>query len=201
MVTKRQWVVSLLAGGIVATGALAQPSEMDLMKAQAKKPRYLPEYTESGDLILPKGFREWVYVGSPLTPNALNDGKAGFPEYHNVYIEPGSYEIYKQTNEFPEGTIFVKELQLTVPGENPDGSRTEPSGRGYFPGAFNGADVTVKDTKRFAASHGWGYFNFNHHEPKAPTAKVRPRGECAYCHIASAKKDDVWTQFYRLLDK
>ena len=27
------------------------------------------------------------------------------------------------------------------PAENPDGSRTEPSGRGYFGGAFNGADV------------------------------------------------------------
>jgi hypothetical protein len=38
-----------------------------------------------------------VYVGSPLTPNALNGGKAGFPEYHNVYIEPCSYEKYKQT--------------------------------------------------------------------------------------------------------
>src|SRR5262249_24836548 len=43
-----------------------------------------------------------------------------------------------------EGTILFKELQLTLPGQNPDGSRTEPSGRGYFPGPFNGADVTVK---------------------------------------------------------
>src|SRR5215472_16418220 len=85
--------------------------------------------------------------------NALNDGLANFPEYHNVYIEPGSFEIYEKTNVFPEGTIMFKELQLTKkPGENPDGSRTEPSGRGYFPGAFNGADVTVKDSKRFAAS-------------------------------------------------
>ena len=32
-------------------------------------------------------FREWVFVGAPLTPNALNDGKANFPEYHHVYIE------------------------------------------------------------------------------------------------------------------
>src|SRR6185312_824249 len=79
--------------------------------------RYLPEYTASGDLILPKNFHEWVYVGSPLTPNALNDGAANFPEYHNVYIETGSYEIYKKTNVFPEGTIFLKELQLTLPGE------------------------------------------------------------------------------------
>jgi hypothetical protein len=164
--------------------------------------RYLPEYTASGDLILPKNWREWVFVGSPLTPNALNGGQANFPEYHNVYIEPGSYAIYKKTGVFPEGTIFFKELQLTTkPDENPDGSRTEPSGRGYFPGDFNGADVTVKDSTRFADSGGWGYFNFNHHEPKAPTAHVKDKSECAFCHIASAKRDEVWTQFYRILDE
>jgi hypothetical protein len=104
------------------------------------KSRYL---TASGDLILPKNFHEWVYVESPLSPNALNDGKANFPEFHNVYIEPGSYEIYKKAN------------QLTLPGENPDGSRKEPSGRGYFPGALNGADVTVKDSKPYASTGGW----------------------------------------------
>jgi Cytochrome P460 len=166
--------------------------------------RYLPQYTAAGELILPKNsmWREWVLVGSPLTPNALNDGHAAFPEYHNVYIEPGSYAIYKKTNVFPEGAILFKELQLTKkPEENPDGSRTEPSGRGYFPGEFNDADVTVKDSKRFAATGGWGYFDFNHSEPKAPTAKVRAKSECAFCHIGGAKKDEVWTQFYRLLDK
>jgi hypothetical protein len=119
--------------------------------------RYLPEYTESGELKLPKNFNEWVFVGSPLTPDALNGGTANFPKYHNVYIEPGSYEIYKKTGEFPERTIFFKELQLTLPAENPDGSHTDPSGRGFFPGPLNGADVTVKDSKRFADSGGWGY--------------------------------------------
>src|SRR5882757_6610258 len=76
------------------------------------KPRYLPEHRASGELILPKNsiWREWVFVGAPLTPNALNGGKAGFPEYHNVYIEPGAYTIYKKTGKFPEGTIFFKEL-------------------------------------------------------------------------------------------
>ncbi|RUO97655.1 cytochrome P460 family protein [Hyphomicrobium sp.] len=169
--------------------------------APTSKSRYLPEYTADGDLILPKNFREWVFVGSPITPNGLNGGHANFPEYHNVYIEPGSYEIYKKTKVFPEGTILFKELQLSLPAENPDGSRTEPSGRGYFPGAFNGADVTVKDSKRYADAGGWGFYNFNHHEPKAPTAKLKPVSECAYCHQQSAKKDEVWTQFYRLLDE
>jgi hypothetical protein len=163
--------------------------------------RYLPEYTASGEIMLPKNFHEWVYVGSPLTPNALNNGKAAFPEYHNVYIEPGSYAIYKKTNVFPEDTVFVKELQLTLPAENADGSRTEPSGRGYFPGAYYGAEMAVKNSKKYAASGGWGYFDFKYSDPKAVTAKVQENGSCAFCHTASAKKDMVWTQFYRLLDK
>jgi Cytochrome P460 len=188
-----------IASGIIVATVLVQSFSISSAQTETSS-RYLPEYTADGDLILPKGFHEWVYVGSPLTPNALNGGKAGFPEFHNVYIEPGSYEIYKKTYTFPEGTILFKELQLTLPGENPDGSRTEPSGRGYFPGPWNGADVTVKDSKRYADTGGWGYYNFNHHEPKAPTAKVKAKSECAFCHIASAKKDEVWTQFYPLLD-
>lgn len=59
-----------------------------------------------------------------------------------VYIEPGSYDIYQKTGQFREGTILLKELQLLLPAENPDGSRTEPSGRVFFSGKLNGADVT-----------------------------------------------------------
>ena len=125
-------ITALVASGVIVTAFFVQ--SLSSISAQTQTgPRYLPEYTASGDLVLPKNFHEWVYVGSPLTPNALNGGKAGFPEYHNVYIEPGSYEIYKKTYAFPEGTILFKELQLTLPGQNPDGSRTEPSGRGYSP--------------------------------------------------------------------
>ncbi len=191
-------VSAAIASGVIVIAVFAEP--LSGSRAQSTS-CYPPKYTASGDLILPENFHEWVYVGSPLTPNALNNGEAHFPEFHNVYIEPCSYATYKKTNVFPEGTIFFKELQLTLPGQNPDGSRTEPSGRGYFPGPWNGADVTVNDSKRYPDTGAWGYYNFNHHEPKAPTAKLRAKTECAYCHMASAKKDEVWTQFYPLLDK
>jgi Cytochrome P460 len=187
-----------------ARAAMAQPAQSPEPESGSPlvRSRELPEYTASGELQLPTNWREWIYVGSPLTPNALNGGHAGFPEYHNVYIEPGSYEIYRKSGVFPDGTILFKELQLTLgPSEFPDGSQTEPSGRGYFPGAFNGADVTVKDTERFATTGGWGYFNFRHSEPKALTAAAQPKSNCAFCHIAAAKRDEVWTQFYRILDE
>ena len=191
---------AVIASGLVVTAVFSQLHAKSNVAAAESSKRYLPDYTAEGELILPKNFEKWVYVGSPLTPNALNGGKANFPEYHNVYIQPWAYDEYQKTNVFPQGTIFFKELQLTLPGQNPDGSRAEPSGRGYFSGPLNGADVTVKDSKRYADTGGWGYYNFHHSEPKAPTAKLRPKEECAYCHMASAKKDEVWTQFYVRLD-
>jgi hypothetical protein len=172
------------------------------VKAEANDSRYLPEYTASDELKLPPDniWRTWVFVGAPFTPNALNQPQANFPEFHNVYMQPWAYEEYKKTHQFPEGTIMFKELQLTLPpSQFKDGSRTEPSGRGYFPGPFNGADVTVKDSKRYADTGNWGYFDFNHHEPKASMTKAQPKDACAFCHIQSAQKDEVWTQFYQIL--
>ena len=186
--------------GLILTAVFSELHAKSEVAAGETSERYMPEYTADGELILPKNFEKWVYVGSPLTPNALNGGKANFPEFHNVYMQRWAYEEYQKTNVFPEGAIMFKELQLTIPGQFPDGSRTEPSGRGYFPGKLNGADVTVKDSKRYADTGGWGYYNFHHSEPKAPTAKLRPKTECAYCHLAGAKKDEVWTQFYVRLD-
>ena len=195
-------VLGFTASATLAAAAFAQSVPSPENANPLVKSRQLPEYTASGELVLPKGYRNWIYVGSPLTPNTLNDGHAAFPEYHNVYIEPGSYAIYKKTGVFPEQTMFYKELQRTLkPEENPDGSRTEPSGRGYFPGALAGAEVSVKDSKRFAAGGGWGYFDFGHSEPKLASTPVRAKRECAFCHIASAKRDEVWTQFYRILDE
>src|SRR5689334_11546329 len=54
-------------------------------------------FDEQGHAMRPIDWRKWVYVGTPLTPNALNKGKAAFPEFHNVYIEPGAYESFMKT--------------------------------------------------------------------------------------------------------
>lgn len=111
-----------------------------------------PVWSPEGHLIQPKDFREMVFIGAPLTPHGLNDGKSNFPEFHNVYVQPAAFKAYRETGKWPEGTMMIKELQLVddPKGDFPDGSRVLPSGRGYFPGAVNGLDVSVKDSKRFA---------------------------------------------------
>lgn len=191
----------ILAAALVAAASVFAVGQFHGTATAQQSDSWKPKWTTDGKLNLPQGFRQWVFLGSPLTPNALNDGKAGFPEYHNVYMHPEVFKIYKATGEFPEGTILVKELQLTAEAEEKDGSRTEASGRGFFPAAFNGIDIAVKDSKRFGETQNWGFFNFGHHAPPyAKTAAAAPAEACAACHIAAATKDMVFTKFYTILN-
>jgi hypothetical protein len=158
-------------------------------------------FNPDGKMKLPTGYRDWVFLGSPLTPNALNNGKASFPEFHNVYVEKKNFDAFQKTGKFPEGTVLVKELVLLQKPTFPDGSQQAPSGRGYFDGEFNGMDVSVKDRKRFAKTNGWGYFTFGHHAlPYEQNAAESSTEECAGCHIANvAQTDMTYEQFYPIL--
>ena len=153
-------------------------------------------FTEAGDLNQPTGYREWVYVGTPLTPNELNNGKAAFPEFHNVYIDPKSYKHWKKTGDFRDGTIIIKEL-VSV------GSKAAVSGNGYFMGEFIGLEATIKSADRFPEEPGnWSYFSFSN--PESPkdmksTATAFPTAACAACHVAAAADDMVFTQYYPVL--
>ena len=186
----------------------ARNATIELADAQSGSSHYQvdikPQWDAEGALLQPKEFRAlWVYLGSPLTPNAMNDGAAGFPEYHNVYVEPSAFAHFSDTGEWPEGTQIVKELTTIYQNDNDasTGASSEVSGVGYQQGEFNGLELTVKDTTRFADQPGgWAYFSFGHHAPPyAETAAAFPAEACNACHEANAGTDFVFTQFYPVL--
>jgi hypothetical protein len=149
-----------------------------------------------GELQRPTGYREWIYVGTPVTPNDMNGGKAAFPEHHNVYIDPESWNHWKKTGEFRDGTILMKEL-VSV------GSKAAVSGIGYFQGEFIGLEATIKSKSNFPDEPGnWAYFSFSgkDHKSLSDTAKAFPSESCNACHAASAADDFVFTQYYPVLN-
>src|SRR4029453_3081480 len=190
-------IVTIVGVGLLV-GTVIFPKTVSVA---AEKPQSTAVFDSDGKMELPTGYRAWVFVGAPLTPNGLNNGKANFPEYHHVYIEKKNVDAYLKTGELPEGTVIVKELTRVLNPDFTDGSRKEPSGRGYFNGEYNGIDVTVKDSKRFAETNNWGFFTFGHHPlPYEKTATESSAAECAGCHIANvADTDMTWIQFYPLL--
>lgn len=178
MKTARVFLIThlLLAGAGVATAA--EPFQIS-----------------DGELRRPVGYREWVYVGTPVTPNDLNDGQAAFPEHHNVYMHPAAWKHWKRTGEFMQGTILVKEL-VSV------GAKSAASGNGYFQGEFIGLEATIKSSRHFPEEPGnWAYFSFTSpdHETVKETAEAFPTQACNSCHQAAAADDFVFTQYYPVL--
>ena len=153
-----------------------------------------PGFNDKGQLIRPDvSYREWVYIGTPLTPNALNPPEAPFPEFHNVYIHPSDFDHWKRTGTFPDGTVIIKELVLV-------GATQAVSGKGYFMGEFTGLEAAIKDSERFKDEPGfWAYFSFGHSYPLADSSQAFPAPACNACHAASAADDFVFTQFYPVL--
>jgi len=150
---------------------------------------------EGNELIRPVDYRSWVYVGTPLTPNDMNNGKAAFPEFHNVYIDPPSYDYWKANGKWRDGTILVKEL-VSV------GERAASSGKGYFMGEFIGLEATIKSSEHFAKEPGnWAYFSFTTpaNEDLKAKAVAFETNQCNSCHAGSAQDDFVFTQYYPVL--
>src|SRR5262249_19023319 len=110
----------LLAASLVTSLASCTPAQAPQSAATPRDatPRAVARarFDDQGHALRPVDWRRWVYVGTPLTPNALNKGKAGFPEFHNVYVEPGAYDAFMKTGTWAKGTQIVKELVLVQPG-------------------------------------------------------------------------------------
>lgn len=150
------------------------------------------QYNAAGALIRPEDHREWVFIGAPVTPNDMNNGKAAFPEFHNVYIDPMSFAEYKKTGLFPNGTVILKEL-VSV------GGKEMPSGNGYFQGDFVSLEAMVKDTKRFEEEPGgWAFFRFGEAPHYNPTGARMKTESCNSCH-SGAEEDYVFTDTYPVL--
>ena len=182
-------VVAVIAALSYALTGVAVPRAAAEDKAKAAP----VEFTADGKLKQPVGYRKWVYVGTPLTPNDMNDGEASFPEFHEVYMDPASFAHYEKTGKFRDGTVLVKELSSV-------GSKEAPSGKGYFQGDFTGLEAAIKDSKRFKDEPGnWAYFSFGHKYPLEAEVSISPTFACNKCHQDSANQDWVFTQNYNVL--
>jgi hypothetical protein len=185
--------VVLVAIGFAGLSYMLARLVLPAAAAPPPAPTALVEFTSDGKLKQPVGYRKWMYIGTPLTPNDLNDGEAAFPEFHAVYMDPESFAHYEKTGEFRDGTVMVKELSSV-------GSKEASCGKGYFMGDFTGLEVSIKDSKRFKDEPGsWAYFSFGHKYPLKTEVSKNAVSACNKCHQDNAKTDFVFSRYYPVL--
>src|SRR5262249_15057401 len=77
----KRYLFAIIAGvGVVATSWFVLNIDTRPIAIAAQAQQSAVVFNADGTMQLPTGFRNWVFVGAPLTPNALNNGKANFPE-------------------------------------------------------------------------------------------------------------------------
>jgi hypothetical protein len=147
-----------------------------------------PEFTQGGELKLPQGYREWVYLTSGFdmsyNPSMQMGGQHMFD---NVFVNPEAYKAFVNTGTWPDKTILVLEER----GARAKGSINRS---GNFQADVMGLELHVKDEARFAGK--WAFFAFDGDKP----AKAIPTSaDCYSCHAQHAAVDTTFVQFYPTL--
>ncbi len=148
---------------------------------------------EKGEISLPSDFRSSMsHLGSWFVPEG---GASGF---HDVYTEQSTVDHYRETGEFPDGAVLVKELRAASKGDYTTGA-----GVAYANDQIKQWFVMVKDTEgRFAGTgnwgDGWGWALF---KPDDPSKNVSTdyKTDCLGCHVPVKDKDWVYTEAYPTL--
>jgi hypothetical protein len=161
------------------------------LKSQTTAPDKAPQFTADNQLILPKDYREWVFLSSGIgmtygTPAAERQGN-----FDNVFVYPAAYRQFVQTGRWPEGTIFIVEQRAaSSQGVVNKGSV------GRYQSDLLGIGAEVKDPSR-APEGEWVYFSFGANGQTAPA--LPKTAACYSCHSQNAAVENTFVQFYPTL--
>ncbi len=127
---------------------------------------------------IPHGYRGWQLVGVAQETGTLNELRA-------VVGNAEALQAYQAgTLPFPDGTVLVK-----LAWKHEQSSEFPPA---FVPGTPTTVQVMVKDSKKYAATGGWGFGRFIDGKP-ADEAQHRT---CFACHSAKVRDHDfVFTRF------
>lgn len=141
------------------------------------------QYTPQGELVLPKDYRQWIFLSSGIGMTYSNVPNPN-PVFDNVFVNPAAYRSFLKTGIWPDKTVLIKENRAS----NSHASNKE----GRFQTAVVSREAHVKDASR----NGWLFYTFKAGDQ---AGKVFPNQEaCTSCH-SKAAVDTTFVEFYPTL--
>ncbi|WP_416769003.1 cytochrome P460 family protein [Pseudomonas sp. RHF3.3-3] len=171
-----KWLYSGLAAAGVALSvgiALAAPASNSASNAENASPIY--------GVTIPDGYRQWELAAPSLQGPPLNELRA-------ILGNPTALKAYRSndTRPFPDGTILAKLAWKHM--QSPEAASA------LVPADSTTVQFMVKDSKKYAATGGWGFGRFINGKP----ADVSQHETCFACHQALVKdRDYVFTRLAR----
>jgi Cytochrome P460 len=140
-------------------------------------------------VTIPAGYRDWklIAVDQLLVPGKADQLRAQLG--NDIAIK-----AFKERQvPFPDGAIIVAIHWTRVPSENNDKvlDGPFPGAQSFLVGSPVNIQIMVKDSKKYAASGGWGFADFKGGKPGDKALHET----CFPCHAPAKASDFVFTHY------
>src|SRR5580658_680097 len=132
---------------------------------------------------IPHGYRDWKWISSAHEAGNLNSLGA-------VLGNDAAIKAYREGKlPFPDGTIIAALHYRNVPSQ--ENNKVFGQAQSFVPGPATNIQFMVKDSKKYAATGGWGFATFIDGKP-ADAASMK---SCFPCHNQAKASDLVFTHY------
>jgi hypothetical protein len=171
-----KWIaLSLVIAAAVAVIAVLTPSTSG-QTGQNAAPVWVTK--------MPAGYRDWKWISSAHEEGNLNS--IGAVLGNDVAIKAYREKMLP----FPDGTIIAAlHYRYTSSEEN---NQAFGRAQSFVPGPPTNVQFMVKDSKKYAATGGWGFGHFNKDGTLGDDAFMKT---CFPCHAKEKTQDLVFTHY------
>jgi hypothetical protein len=167
-------IVFALAAGAALAGAA------DMAPASAE---FDDEAAPAFGIKIPAGYRDWRLISVAHEEGELNDLRA-------VLGNDLAIRAYREkTLPFPDGAIIARLAWRHLPSE--ENNAVFGRAQSFVAGSPTNVQFMVKDSKKYAATGGWGFAQFNDGKPAAAALHEA----CFGCHTPVEARDFVFTRY------
>src|SRR5271163_1963883 len=132
---------------------------------------------------IPPGYRDWKLISVAHEAGNLDDLRA-------VLGNDTAIKAYREDKlPFPDGTIIARLAWSYVPSE--ENNRVFGRTQSFVAGPATNVQFMVKDSRKYAATGGWGFAQFTNGKPADATLLKT----CFPCHEPVKARDFVFTRY------
>ena len=134
-------------------------------------------------IAIPAGYRDWKLISVAHEEGNLNDLRA-------LLGNDVAIKAYREGKlPFPDGTIIARLAWSYVPSE--ENNKVFGRSQSFVAGPATNVQFMVKDSRKYAATGGWGFAQFKDGKP-ADEALLKT---CFPCHEPVKARDFVFTHY------
>jgi Cytochrome P460 len=133
---------------------------------------------------MPSGYRDWKFI-------SLAHEEGDFNSFGGILGNDAAIKAYREGKlPFPDGTIIAALHYRYGPSE--ENNKVFGRDQSFVPGPPTNIQFMVKDSKKYAATGGWGFGHFNADRKPVDEAFMKT---CFPCHERIKAQDLVFTRY------